>query len=70
MQLLVILKKNFILLEIDLRKPLYYGTVNNTFIFSSELKAISKFPISINQYQRKVRILFKIFISTSTQHYI
>ena len=38
-------KKNFYLIRDRFgEKPLYYGTVNNTFIFSSELKAISKFP--------------------------
>ena len=38
-------KKNFYLIRDRFgEKPLYYGTVNNTFIFSSELKAISIFP--------------------------
>lgn len=37
-------------------KPLYYGIVNNSFVFSSELKAIKKFPNfdnSINRYALK-----------------
>ena len=44
-------------------KPLYYGWVNNQFVFASELKALKKFPQFTNQIDRSSLALFLRFNS-------
>jgi len=41
-------------------KPLYYGWVNDQFVFASELKSIKKFPEFKNLIDRIHCFIFKI----------
>jgi len=47
------LKKFYLIRDRFGEKPLYYGFINNSFIFASELKAIKKFPNFNKQISRQ-----------------
>ena len=51
-------------------KPLYYGWVNEQFVFASELKSIKKFPSFNNQIDRSSLALFLRFNSIPAPHSI
>lgn len=51
-------------------KPLYYGWVNEQFVFASELKSIKKFPCFNNQIDRSSLALFLRFNSIPAPHSI
>ena len=51
-------------------KPLYYGWVNDQFVFASELKAIKKFPEFKNTIDRNSLALFLRFNSIPSPHSI
>ena len=51
-------------------KPIYYGLVNNQFVFASELKAIKKFPNFNNPIDRNSVALFMRFNSIPSPHSI
>ncbi len=51
-------------------KPLYYGWVNEQFVFASELKALKKFPEFTNQIDRSSLALFLRFNSIPAPHSI
>lgn len=51
-------------------KPLYYGWVNNHFVFASELKAIKKFPEFDNAIDRNALALFLRYNSIPAPHSI
>jgi asparagine synthase (glutamine-hydrolysing) len=51
-------------------KPLYYGWVNGSFVFASELKAIKTFPDFNNEVDRNALALFLRFNSIPAPHSI
>jgi asparagine synthase (glutamine-hydrolysing) len=51
-------------------KPIYYGWVNDQFVFASELKAIKKFPKFKNAIDRNSLALFLRFNSIPSPHSI
>lgn len=51
-------------------KPIYYGLVNNQFVFASELKSIKKFPNFNNPIDRNSVALFLRFNSIPAPHSI
>ena len=51
-------------------KPLYYGWVDNQFVFASELKAIKKFPKFNNSIDRNALALFLRFNSIPSPYSI
>ena len=51
-------------------KPLYYGWVNGSFVFASELKAIKKFPAFKNEIDQDALALFLRFNSIPAPHSI
>ena len=51
-------------------KPLYYGWINDNFVFSSELKAIKKLPKFCNDIDRNSLALFLRFNSIPAPHSI
>ena len=51
-------------------KPIYYGLVNNQFVFASELKSIKKFPNFNNPIDRNSLALFLRFNSIPAPHSI
>ena len=51
-------------------KPLYYGWINGSFVFASELKAIKKFPDFKNEIDRDALALFLRFNSIPAPHSI
>ena len=51
-------------------KPLYYGWINDNFVFSSELKAIKKLPKFCNVIDRNSLALFLRFNSIPAPHSI
>lgn len=51
-------------------KPIYYGLVNNQFLFASELKSIKKFPNFNNPIDRNSLALFLRFNSIPAPHSI
>ncbi len=51
-------------------KPLYYGIINNTFVFGSELKALQAYPNFNNPINRKSLMLFMQYGYVPTPHSI
>jgi len=51
-------------------KPLYYGWVNNNFVFASELNPIKSFPLFNNQINRNALALYMQYASIPEPHSI
>ena len=56
-------KKLFLIRDRFGEKPLYYGNINNSFVFGSELKSLLKFPNFHNQISKKSLELYFRFLN-------
>ena len=57
-------KENNIYAAIDRfgEKPFYFGTINNSFVFASELKALKKYDNFNNEININARRFYEIFL--------
>ena len=63
-------KNLFLMRDCFGEKPIYYGNVNNSFVFSSELKSILKFPNFNNNISKKSLEYYFRFLSVPSPHSI
>ena len=51
-------------------KPLYYGFVNNSIVFGSQIKIFNYFPNFEKNIQGCIKFIFELFLYTRTIFYI